>query len=81
MPAQKLKSKTRAGSKEINVYDEPRSPFVRLSERAGLPPEYKNALRDQISLYNPAELRQNVGSAVLRLRQRLAKANLVKTQE
>jgi hypothetical protein len=81
MPAQKLKSKTGAGSKEIKVYDEPRSPFVRLSERAGLPPEYKNALRDRHSLYNPAELWQNVGSAVLRLRQRLTQVNRVKTQE
>jgi hypothetical protein len=27
MPSQKLKSKTRVGSKEIKVYDEPRSPF------------------------------------------------------
>jgi hypothetical protein len=39
MPTQKLVSKTRVGSKEIRVYDEPRSPFLRLIESAELPQE------------------------------------------
>jgi hypothetical protein len=37
MPAQKLKSKTRVGSQEIKVYDEPGSPFIWLAENPGLP--------------------------------------------
>jgi len=37
MPTQKLKSKTKVGSREIKVYDEPRSPFQRLTESAELP--------------------------------------------
>jgi hypothetical protein len=37
MPAQKLKSKTRAGSQEIEVYDEPGNPFIRLAENPRLP--------------------------------------------
>jgi hypothetical protein len=37
MPTQKLKSKTRMGSKKIKVYDEPRSPFQRLMESRELP--------------------------------------------
>jgi hypothetical protein len=41
MPTQKLISKTRVGSKEINVYDEPESPFQRLMENGELPQEYK----------------------------------------
>jgi hypothetical protein len=40
--AEKLKSKTRAGSKEIKVYDEPRSPFQRLTENSGLLQAYKD---------------------------------------
>ena len=81
MPAQKLKSKTRAGSKEIKVYDEPGSPFVRRSENAGLPQEYKDALKNQRALYNPVELQQNVNKAILRLCRRLAQANRVQTPE
>jgi hypothetical protein len=81
MPTQKLKSKTRIGSKEIKGYDEPKSPFQRLTENAGLPQNYKDMLKEQCSLYNPVELQQNVNKAILRLRQRLAQSNRVKTQE
>jgi hypothetical protein len=81
MPTQKLKSKTRVGSKEIKVYDDPRSPFIRLTENAGLPREYKDLLKAQCALYNPVELQQNVNKAILRLRQRLAQVNRIKTQE
>jgi hypothetical protein len=81
MPTQKLKSKTRIGSKEIKVYDEPQSPFQRLTENTGLPQEYKDMLKAQCALYNPVELQQNVSKAILRLRQRLAQSNRIKTQE
>jgi hypothetical protein len=80
-PTQKLKSKTRVGSKEIKVYDEPRSPFQRLIMYAELPQKYKDSLQAQCALYNPVELQQNVNKAILRLRQRLAQANRIQTQE
>jgi hypothetical protein len=81
MPTQKLKSKTRVGSKESKVYDEPRSPFQRLLECTELPQEYKDRLKAQCALYNPVLLQQNVNKAILRLRQRLAQVNRIKTQE
>jgi hypothetical protein len=81
MPTQKLTSKTRMGSKEIRVYDEPRSPFQRLIENEELPQEYKNSFRTRCSLYNPVELQQNVNKAILRLRQRFAQANRIQTQK
>jgi len=75
MPTQKLKNKIRIGSKETKSYDEPRSPYHRLIECPGLSEEIKNSLSNQILLYNPVELQQNVNKAILRLRQRLAQAN------
>jgi transposase InsO family protein len=81
MPSQKLKSKTRVGSKEIRVYDEPRSPFQRLIECPELPQACKDALKAQRALYNPVELQQNVNKAILRLRQRLAQGNRIQTRE
>jgi hypothetical protein len=79
MPTQKLKRKTRAGSKEIKVYDEPGSPFQRLTENAGLPHVYKDALNARCAFYNPVILQQNVNQAILRLRQRLAQPNRTQT--
>jgi hypothetical protein len=81
MPTQKLKSKTRVGSKEIKVYDEPRSPFQRLMECTALARERKDSLKDHCALYNPVELQHSVNKAILRLRQRLAQANRIQTQE
>ena len=75
MPTQKLKSKTRVGSKEIKVYDEPQSPFQRLMESPQTPQKTKDALIAQIALYNPVELQHNVNKAIIRLRQRLAQSN------
>ncbi|MCL1812363.1 MAG: hypothetical protein FWG29_02440 [Treponema sp.] len=79
MPTQKLKSKTRVGSKEFQVYDEPRSPFQRLMEPTELHQQTKDSLITQIALYNPVQLQHNVNKAILRLRQRLAQTNRVKT--
>ena len=64
MPTQKLKNKTRIGSREIKVYDLPRSPFQRLSESAELPLEIKDALAAQCALYNPVELQRHVNKAI-----------------
>ena len=81
MPTQKLKSKTRVGSKEIKVYDEPKSPFQRLIESPHTPVKTKDALITQIALYNPVELQHDVNKAILRLRQRLAQSNRIITKE
>jgi hypothetical protein len=81
MPTQKLTSKTRVGSKKIKVYDEPRSPFQRLLESGELSRKRKDALATQCALYNPVQLQQHINKAILRLRQRLAQANRVQTQE
>jgi hypothetical protein len=81
MPTQKLKTKTRVGSKETKVYDEPRSPFQRLMEHPELPQVWKDTLLARYALYNPVELQQNVTQAILWLRQRLAQANRIQTQE
>ena len=80
MPTQKLKSKTRVGSKEIKVYDDPRSPFQRLMESGEVAQGTKDSLRAQIALYNPVELQHNVNKAITRLRQRLAQSNRIKTK-
>ncbi|MDR2608188.1 MAG: hypothetical protein LBC57_07330 [Treponema sp.] len=81
MPSQKLKSKTRRGSRETRAYDEPRIPFQRLIECPELPQACKDALKTQCALYNPVELQQNVTKAILRLRQRLAQGNRIQTRE
>jgi hypothetical protein len=80
MPTQKLKSKTRIGSKEIKVYNEPQSPFQRLIESNEVSHETKDSLRVHIALYNPVELQHNVNKAVMRLRQRLAQSNRIITR-
>jgi hypothetical protein len=49
------KSKTRAGSKVINVYGEPGNPFARLAENAGLPQAYKDSPNTRM----PLTTRQN----------------------
>jgi len=75
MPTQKLKSKTRVGSKESKVYDDPKSPFQRLIESTEVSQKIKDSLGLRIALYNPVELQHNVNKAVTRLRQRLAQSN------
>jgi hypothetical protein len=80
MPTQKLKSKTRVGSKETRVYDEPQARSIGSWSR-GNRPRRSNTLARQCALYNPVELQQNVNKAILRLRQRLAQVNRTQTQE
>jgi hypothetical protein len=81
MPTQKLKSKTRVGSKEIKTYDEPRSPFHRLIESCEVSQKTKDLLVKQITLYNPVVLQHNVNKAILRLRQRIAQSNRIISKE
>jgi hypothetical protein len=64
MPTQKLKSKTRVGSKAIKVYDQPRNPFQRFSQSEELPREIKDALAVQCTLYNPVELQHHANKAI-----------------
>jgi len=80
MPTQKLKSKARVGSKEIKVYDEPKSPFQRIIESEEVAQKIKYSLWNQIALYNPVELQHNVNKAIMRLRQRLAQSNRIITK-
>jgi hypothetical protein len=72
MPAMKLESKVKTGSKEIKKYDEPRSPYRRLLESDALPPETKAGLTRLCGLYNPVRLQHNVNKAVLALRETVA---------
>ncbi len=79
MPAQKLKSKTRIGSKEIKAYGKPKSPFQRLIESSEVPQKTKDSLVAHIAIYNPVVLQHNVNKAIVRLRRRLAQSNRVIT--
>ena len=79
MPTRRLESKTRVGSREVKVYDEPRTPFQRLVESAEVPQETKDALSARIALCSPVELQDNVSKAVMRLRRRLARASRKQT--
>jgi hypothetical protein len=81
MSAQKFKSKTMIGSKEIKACGERQSPFQQLIESAALPHVYKNTLKAQCSLYNPVELQRNVNKAVPRLCQRLVWSNRIQMRE
>jgi hypothetical protein len=72
MPAMKLESRVKAGSKEIKKYDEPRSPYQRLLESEPLPPEVKAELTRLYGLYNSVQLQHNVNKTVLALREAVA---------
>jgi hypothetical protein len=52
--------------------------FTRLT---GYHRKYKDTPKVPCALYNPVELQQNVNRANLRLRQRLARTNCIRTQE
>jgi hypothetical protein len=69
MPAAKLESKIKTGSKEIKKYDAPHGPCQRLLESDALPSEVKAELSRLYGLYNPVRLQHNVNKAVLALRE------------
>jgi hypothetical protein len=50
-------------------------------EHPELPREYKDSLLAQCALYNPVELQHHVNKTILRLCQRLAQANRIRTRE
>jgi hypothetical protein len=72
IPAMKLASKVKTGSREIKRYDAPRSPFRRLLEPEASPSEIKAEPARLRGLYNPARLQHNVNKAVLALREAVA---------
>jgi hypothetical protein len=76
MPAMKLESKVKAGSKEIKKYDEPRSPYQRLLASDALPPAVKTEPARLYGLYNPVHLQHTVNKAILALREALAAQSL-----
>ncbi|MDR1072416.1 MAG: hypothetical protein LBL45_01920 [Treponema sp.] len=69
MPAMKLESTVKAGSKEIKKYDAPRSPYQRLRESEAPPLESKAELTLLCGMYNPVQLQRNVNKSVLALRE------------
>jgi hypothetical protein len=76
MPAMKLKSKVKAGSKAIKTYDGPRSPYQRLRESNALSPEVKTELTRLYGLYNPVHLQHTVNKAIFALREAVAAQSL-----
>jgi hypothetical protein len=76
MPTMKLESKVKAGSKDINKYDEPRSPYQGLLESEALPPKVKAELSRCYGLYNPVQLQHTVNKAIFALREVLAARSL-----
>jgi hypothetical protein len=72
MPAMKLVSKVKAGSREIKRYDTPRGPFRRLLEPEAPPSEIKAEPARLRGFYDPARLQHNVNKAVLALREAVA---------
>jgi hypothetical protein len=72
MPAMRLQSKVKAGSKKIKKYDAPRSPCQRLLESEALSPEVTAELTRLYGLYNPVQLQHNVNKAILTLREAIA---------
>ncbi|MDR2447810.1 MAG: hypothetical protein LBD58_11095 [Treponema sp.] len=81
MPTQKLKSKTRVGSKEIKVYDEPRGLFQMLMENRELDKEYKDTLERQHALSTRWNFNRMSTSLFPLLCQRLVQTNRIQTQE
>jgi hypothetical protein len=65
MPAMKLESTVKAGSKVIEKDDAPRRPCQHLLEPEALPPGAKAELTLLCGLYNPVPLRHNANKAVL----------------
>jgi transposase InsO family protein len=67
MPAMKLLSKVRIGSREIKKYDEPASPYQRLIASPCLSPDVKDKLTAAFRLYNPVALQHDVNIAIAKL--------------
>jgi hypothetical protein len=69
MPAMKLESKVKAGSKEIKNMTNPAAPASTLLESEALSSGVKAELTRLCGLYNPAQLQHNANKAILALRE------------
>ena len=60
LPSQKLKEKTRQGSRVQKRYHKARTPYRRVLDCEQVPEAYKKKLRTQYQKLNPAELYRNI---------------------
>jgi hypothetical protein len=74
MPAQKLISKTRKGSKVTKKYDEAKTPYRRVLECAGIDDKIKESLKQRYESLNPVDLKRKLSS----LQEKLLKLNVLK---
>lgn len=77
-PVMKLEEKVRVGSKVKKKYDQPRTPYQRVLEAPLLEEESKKKLNQEYAKLNPAELRRQITTLQIKLRQLAAKENLKK---
>jgi len=74
IPAQKLVSKTRKGSKVTKKYDEAKTPYRRVLECYGINDKIKEKLKVKYDSLNPAELKRKISV----LQNKLLKLNALK---
>ena len=74
IPAQKLVSKTRKGSKVSKKYDEAKTPYRRVLECYGINDKIKESLKQRYDSLNPAELKRKISV----LQNKLLKLNALK---
>ena len=74
MPAQKLVSKTRKGSKVTKKYDEAKTPYRRVLECDDIDDKIKERLKAKYDSLNPAELKRKLSA----LQEELLKLNSLK---
>jgi len=60
LPSQKLKEKTRRGSRVQKRYHQARTPYRRVLDSKQVPEHYKEKLRAQYQKLNPAQLHRNI---------------------
>ena len=74
MPAQKLMSKTRKGSKVTKKYDEAKTPYRRVLEYSDIDDKIKARLEKQYDSLNPADLKRKISA----LQDKLLKLSVLK---
>jgi hypothetical protein len=77
LPVMKLREKVRTGSKVKKIYDEPKTPYLRLLESDFISEARKQNLSDIYVKLNPAELKRQIS----RLQDKLLKLNLLKEEK
>lgn len=74
IPSVKLVGKTRIGSKVTKRYDDPQTPFVRLTNSADVTKKIKDRLAAEYAMLNPAQLKREI----TRLQKILMRENTLK---